>query len=586
MHLFSRKAPWWAAGAALLTLGGAAGAQAPAKPFQLADGDRVVFYGDSITEQRLYTTLVENYVVTRFPERNITFVHSGWGGDRVSGGGGGPIDVRLQRDLIAYKPTVVTVMLGMNDGGYHAFDQGTFDTYTQGYTHIIDTVQAALPGVRLTLIQPSPYDDVTHAPNFPGGYNAVLIRYGQWLQEAAAKDHQTAADLNTPMTAMLQQANTIDPALAQKIIPDRVHPSPAGHLIMAEALLKSWNAPAQVTSVKIDASRRRVVQASNTEVSALKPGAAVSGPAFSWAQLDRALPLPVAWGDPTVALVLKSSDFTDALDQEPLQVTGLKPAARYTLKIDGQEVGDFTSEQLGLGINLAPLPTPMARQARRVMELTSRHNDQHNTRWRTIQVPLQGHTAAVQEALPPLLAALDTEETATVAERRAAAQPVSHQYELTRALPPLTGPNLALGKKYVTDNPNTYGYGIGALTDGSWVADGQHTFASDDKPAFPKSVTIDLEQPSSVGAVVVGVPPFGSTRTITVSLSADGQKYQDVGSHVFTQHNEERHQYRFPPVTARYIRLTYPDHYAEEAGFNANFVFTSEVEAYGMGGAK
>ena len=158
MHLFSRRSPWWAAGAALLTLAGAAGAQGPAKPFQLIDGDRVVFYGDSITEQRLYTTLVENYVVTRFPRRNVTFVHSGWGGDRVSGGGGGPIDLRLQRDVVTYKPTVVTVMLGMNDGGYRAFDQGIFDTYTQGYTHILDTVQAALPGVRLTLIQPSPYD--------------------------------------------------------------------------------------------------------------------------------------------------------------------------------------------------------------------------------------------------------------------------------------------------------------------------------------------------------------------------------------------------------------------------------------------
>ena len=578
MHLFFRKSILWAAGAALLALAGAAGAQDAGNPFQIKDGDRVVFYGDSITDQRLYTTLVENYVVTRFPHRNVTFVHSGWGGDRVGGGGGGPIDVRLQRDVIAYKPTVVTIMLGMNDGGYYAFDQGTFDTYTQGYTHILDIVQTALPGVRLTLIQPSPYDDVTRAPNFPGGYNAVLVRYGQWVQEAAAKDHQTVANLNTPMTAMLQTANAADPALAQKIIPDRIHPGPAGHMIMAEALLKAWNAPALVTSVRIDAAHRRVLQASNTEVSEVK-----SRPVLSWTQQDNALPLPVEWNDPTVALVLKSSDFTDALDQEPLQVTGLKPAARYTLKIDGQEVGDFTSEQFASGINLAPLPTPMARQARKVVELTSRHNDQHFTRWRTIQVPLQGHTAAVREALPPLLAALDAEEEATVAERHAAAQPVLHQYELIPALPAPTGPNLALGKKYVTDSPNTYGYGAGGLTDGSWVADGQHTFASDDKPTFPKSVTIDLEAPASVGAVMVGVPPFGSTKTVTVSVSPDGQKYIEVGSYVFSQHDEEKHQYRFAPVTARFVRLTYPDHYTEEAGFNANFVFTTEVEAYGPG---
>src|SRR5512146_2824116 len=90
--------------------------------FYLKPGDRVVFYGDSITDQRLYTTFTETFVVTRFPRMPVAFVHSGWGGDRVTGGGGGPIDVRLKRDVLAYQPTVMTIMLGMNDGRYRAFD--------------------------------------------------------------------------------------------------------------------------------------------------------------------------------------------------------------------------------------------------------------------------------------------------------------------------------------------------------------------------------------------------------------------------------------------------------------------------------
>src|ERR1700722_8056702 len=110
---------------ALLLLASAAFAEGD---FYLKDGDRVVFYGDSITDQRLYTTFVETYVVTRFPKMDGTFIHSGWGGDdTVRGGGGGPIDLRLKRDVLAYKPTVLTIMLGMNDASYRPFDQRIFD---------------------------------------------------------------------------------------------------------------------------------------------------------------------------------------------------------------------------------------------------------------------------------------------------------------------------------------------------------------------------------------------------------------------------------------------------------------------------
>ena len=73
-------------------------------------------------------------------------MHSGVGGDRVTGGSAGTIDVRLPRDVVAYKPTVMTIMLGMNDGSYRAFDQKIFDTYAAGYQHIIQTVKEALPG--------------------------------------------------------------------------------------------------------------------------------------------------------------------------------------------------------------------------------------------------------------------------------------------------------------------------------------------------------------------------------------------------------------------------------------------------------
>jgi lysophospholipase L1-like esterase len=389
--------------------------------FYLKNGDRVVFYGDSITDQRLYTTFAETYVLTRFPKMKVTFVHSGWGGDRVSGGGGGPVDLRLQRDVFAYKPTVMTIMLGMNDGSYRAFDQKIFDTYADGTRHIIESVQKNLPGIRITLIEPSPFDDVTRAPNFEGGYNAVLVRYGDFLKELAATGKLTIADLNSSVVAALRKANDLDAETAKKIVPDRVHPGAGGHLLMAEALLKAWDAPATVAAVEIDAAAKSVVKAENTEVTGL-----ASAPALSWTETDRALPMPLDTKDAVLALALRASDFVDTLDREPLRVTGLG-AARYTLEIDGEPAGTFTREELASGINLATLPTPMAKQAARVHELTIRHNLVHFARWRQVQVPLADEqTGHLQNALN----GLDALEAELVEQQRAAAQPKPHHYTL------------------------------------------------------------------------------------------------------------------------------------------------------------
>ena len=409
-------------------LGGMAGALGAAQDnrapgnFYLRDGDRVVFYGDSITDQRLYTTFVETYVVTRFPRLKVSFVHSGWGGDRVTGGGGGPIDVRLRRDVITYRPSVMTIMLGMNDASYRAYDAQIFNTYAEGYRHILSVVKSALPGIRVTLIQPSPFDDVTRPPQFDGGYNAVLVRYGEFVKQVGEREGLTVADMNTPVVAALEKAKAADADLAQKIVPDRVHPGPGGHLLMAEALLKAWNAPATVTTVEIDAASKRLVNAENATVTALDNANGVA-----WTETDNALPMPVNLNDPVVALAVRSSDFVEALDREELKVTGLS-APRYDLKIDGEEVGTVSKPQLEEGINLAALPTPMAKQAMAVHELTLKHNNVHFARWRDVEVPLETDPSSRKQAA---IDALDRLESDLIAEQRAAVQPKPRRYQLT-----------------------------------------------------------------------------------------------------------------------------------------------------------
>jgi lysophospholipase L1-like esterase len=389
----------------------------------LKEGDRVVFYGDSITDQRLYTTFVETYAVTRFPRLKIWFVHSGVGGDRVTGGWAGPIDVRLPRDVIAYKPTVMTIMLGMNDASYQGWDDAIFKTYSTGYQHIIETTRHALPGIRITVIQPSPFDDVTRPPSIDDGYNALLVRYGQFVKELGDREQLLVADLNAPVVSMLEKAEAEDGELAKKIIEDRVHPGPGGHLIMAEALLKAWNAPDTVAAVEIDAAAGRVAHADNAQVKDLKAGSSLT-----WSETDGALPMPLDMEDKLVALSLRSSDFIAALDQEPLKVTGLS-AANYTLTIDGEKVGEFTKAQLEEGVNLATLPTPMAKQASKVHDLTLKHNDIHFARWRDVQITLQNYKFAGEKAAAD---SLDKLEEQIVQQQRATAQPKVRHFELAQ----------------------------------------------------------------------------------------------------------------------------------------------------------
>ena len=74
---------------------------------------------------------------------------------------------------------------------------------------------------------------------------------------------------------------------------------------------------------------------------------------------------------------------------------------------------------------------------------------------------------------------------------------------------------------------------------------------------------------------------LGSTRTVAISVSTDGQTFREVGKHVFPLAQATRASISFPDTEAQYIRLTYLDHHAQLAGgFPNTFGFTTEVEAY------
>jgi len=347
-------------------------AEANARGFYLHSGDTVVFYGDSITEQDYYNQWVQVYVATRFPWMRVHFYGAGIGGDRVTGGWAGPVDQRLERDVFSEKPTVVTVMLGMNDGGYRATTDEIEQTYVKGYQHLLDSIREHVPGVRFTLLGPSPFDDVTRPATFAGGYNGVMQHFAEIDQSLADKYSAAFVNFNPPVVAAIQKADVMDSKIAPLLLPDRVHPDPLAHWVMAEALLKGWHAPALVSDVTLDGRAGMVIAARNASVSQV----AQTGEGLKWNTLEYGLPLPLMRSNASQALLLDVSDIEKQLNQEMLRVTGLGPG-RYMLSIDGDAVDTFTPEALESGINLADYPTPMFHQAQSVGWLVRDRDETH-----------------------------------------------------------------------------------------------------------------------------------------------------------------------------------------------------------------
>jgi len=128
-----------------------------------------------------------------------------------------------------------------------------------------------------------------------------------------------------------------------------------------------------------------------------------------------------------MALAVNSSDFMDSLNRETLKVRGLAAGSKYTLRIDDSEVGSFTAEELGAGVNLAAYRTPMWAQAAKVHALTLKRSGLHQARWRTLEVPLAADDAKTLQAALDAMDKLDAEFRD---KQRAAAQPVAHRFEL------------------------------------------------------------------------------------------------------------------------------------------------------------
>jgi lysophospholipase L1-like esterase len=387
--------------------------------FFFEKGDRIVFLGDSITEQYQYSTYLELYLTTRFPQWNLTFINAGIGGDTATGGA-----TRFANHVLAEKPTAVTIDFGMNDGGYGKFDANRNKNYVKNTDAMLEMAKKA--GVRVALISPNAVETRTR----PGlkTYLETQKQFYAPLQEIAHKFNVPFVDQYRITRSALEKMAADDP-MATKVnpFPDGVHTSPSGGLLMAHTILVGLHAPAVVSDVAIDAAANKAATKA-CRVENLK--ATTSGVEFQ--RTDEALPLPVQndW-----VSVLPYVDQLKDLNWYGLKVTGLA-TGKYTVLIDGKDVATFTADQLAEGVNLGNLTSgPIHDQAQEVFQAINAKNNLVHQRFRGVvmfQAP-DWLADVAAERKPKELARRMEQIDAKQAEIYKKGQPVARKFEVKQA---------------------------------------------------------------------------------------------------------------------------------------------------------
>lgn len=334
---------------------------------ELNDGDQIVFLGDSITHQCLYTQYVEDFFYTRFPNQRFKFHNSGVGGAKAW-----DALQRFERDVAAYKPKYVTVLLGMNDGTYQPFNQEIFDTYTSDMVELIERIESS--GAVPILMTPTMFDARAarsgrrkRDPQTIALYNSVLAYYGTWLREVATEQGHGFIDMYSLLNQLTTEQRKTAPEFT--MIRDAIHPDAPGQLVMAYALIDGLGLRGGISNIRIQPGRDG------------RPAASTSGGKLTELSMTPEQ-VEFTWHAQSLPWVLpeEASAAVDLLklghraSREALEIHGLQPGT-YELTIDGQAIGRFSSIALERHIELqSNTGTPQYKQALEIAELNRIRN--------------------------------------------------------------------------------------------------------------------------------------------------------------------------------------------------------------------
>lgn len=205
------------------------------KPQALKKGERIVFFGDSITQGGIgpkgYVTLIKKVLAEKHKELEIEVFGAGISGNKVP-----DLQGRVERDVIAKKPTLVVIYIGINDVWHGENDptKGTSpEKFAAGLKEVIGKINAA--GARVALC----------TPTVIGEKKAGANKLDEKLDAYAELSRKLAAELKLPLCdlrkAFLDHLKEHNPENKESgiLTGDRVHLNDAGNAFVAETMLKT-----------------------------------------------------------------------------------------------------------------------------------------------------------------------------------------------------------------------------------------------------------------------------------------------------------------------------------------------------------
>lgn len=205
----------------------------------LSEGAVILFQGDSITDAgrnrnssgandaaglgRGYPYLLGAGLLADYPKLQLKVYNRGISGNKVP-----DLAARWQQDTMDLKPAVLSILIGVNDI-WHKLNgryDGTVESYETGYRELLKRTLNEIPGVRIVVCEP-----------FVLRCGAVTDAWFPEFDQRRGVARKLADELNltfVPFQTMFDKAvQSAPPAYWAR---DGVHPTPAGHALMA----KTW----------------------------------------------------------------------------------------------------------------------------------------------------------------------------------------------------------------------------------------------------------------------------------------------------------------------------------------------------------